>query len=161
MEGFSANVYKGIKGYWKRKHYQRIHRSGSPCRKSRVELTDLSTNRRKRFWRIKITPKLKIFNISSTKKFFIRLRDWYVDLMLGVASSKGLSAGLGGGGGSGGSVGYGFGKGPVKEYDEKVLVDIYKSLMLQGKLVPYGTTTSAPAVLYLLKKTPFSNGQMA
>ncbi|KAF5201347.1 hypothetical protein FRX31_009066 [Thalictrum thalictroides] len=144
MEGFSVNFYQGIKGYWKRKHYQRIHGSGSR-HKNRVELTDLGTKRRKRFWRIKIAPKLKIYNISSTKKFFIRLRDAYVNWMLGVASSRGFSAGLGGGG-SGGSLGYGFGKDPVKEYDEKVLVDIYKSLILQGQLVPCSAANSAPAV---------------
>ncbi|OVA02579.1 hypothetical protein BVC80_9091g86 [Macleaya cordata] len=142
MEGVSASMYKGLKGYWRRKDYERLNLDGySPDRrrKNRVELQDTngsSSNRRRRFsWRIKITPKLRFFhNISSTKKVIKRLRDAYVKMMVSFARSRVFINGFGGGGGSGASVGYGLGK--PNQYDEKVLIEIYKSLIAQGQFVP-------------------------
>uniref|UniRef100_A0A5B7C1Q9 Uncharacterized protein n=1 Tax=Davidia involucrata TaxID=16924 RepID=A0A5B7C1Q9_DAVIN len=134
MEGVSTRVYKGLRGYWKRRGYERLNGSGRR-RKNRVELAAVagsnSNRRRRRFWRIKITPKLRF----SPKKFFIGLRDAYVNMMLRLASSSMINSG-GIGGAAGDGIG-GFGRGPLKEYDEKVIVEIYKSLvMAQGQLVP-------------------------
>lgn len=73
--------------------------------------------------------------IGSPKKWLIRLRDAYVKMMLNFANS-----GLGSGYGEPMGYGPGFRKGPIKEYDEKVIVEIYKSLvMAQGQLVPRQT----------------------
>ncbi|KAF9622717.1 hypothetical protein IFM89_032897 [Coptis chinensis] len=148
MEGVYTNIYKGIKRYWNRKNYQRLNGSGSR-RQNRVELAGLGTNRRRRrFWRIKITPKLRILSFSSAKKVLIRLRDSYVNMMIGVANSTSLSAAAGFGGAVGsGQVGYGIRRDPLKEYDEKVIVEIYKSLMKQGQLVPHGVGISAPGLV--------------
>ncbi|XP_010268077.1 PREDICTED: uncharacterized protein LOC104605142 [Nelumbo nucifera] len=131
MEGVSVNLLKGWKGYWKRREYERLDGSGRR-RKARVELTTVRLNRRKRFWRIRITPKLRLIRIPSPKKLLIRLRDAYVRMMLGFANTGVFSNGFGGGG----AVGAGFARPPLKEYDEAVLVQIYKSLMAQGQLLP-------------------------
>lgn len=139
MEGVSTTVYKGLRGYWRRKGYEKLSGEGRGRRVSRSELGSTSTRRRRRrfSWRIKIKPKLKISRLPSPKKFFIWLRDAYVKMMMGFANSRVCaSAGYGGGAMAGNGV-YGFGKGPLKEYDEKTIVEIYKSLvMAQGQLVP-------------------------
>ncbi|KAF8392629.1 hypothetical protein HHK36_022977 [Tetracentron sinense] len=129
MEGSSGSSNNGFKAYWRRNHYERLDGSGRR-RKNRVEHATLGSRRRRRFWRIKITPKLRFFHIGSPKKFFIRLRDAYVKMMLGFANSGACNPGFGGG-----AVGGVFGRPPLKEYDEKVIVEIYKSMMRQGKLV--------------------------
>ncbi|KAF2304734.1 hypothetical protein GH714_037757 [Hevea brasiliensis] len=88
-EGVSANMYTKLGGYWRRRGYQRLNESGRR-RRNQVEL---GSTRRRRFWRIKIKPKLKILKISSPKKFFVWLRDAYVKMMLGFANSRVIGAG--------------------------------------------------------------------
>ncbi|EOX95196.1 Uncharacterized protein TCM_004747 [Theobroma cacao] len=128
MEGISATMYKGLRGYWKRRGYVKLNGSGRRTRRSRVEL---GSTRRRRFWRIRVKAKLRI---PSPKKFFVWLRDAYVKMMLGFANSRMINTGYGGAIGDGIAA---FGKGPMKEYDEKVIVEIYKSLVMgQGQLVP-------------------------
>ncbi|XP_044502045.1 uncharacterized protein LOC123223049 [Mangifera indica] len=133
MEGVSMTVYKGLRSYWQRRGYERINGTG----RSRTSRSDpgSSSTRRRRSWRIKIKPKLKILRVASPKKFFLWLRDSYVKMMMSFANSR---VGAGYGGAIAGPQGvHGFGKGPVKEYDEKMLVEIYKSLVLaQSQLVP-------------------------
>lgn len=149
---------KGIKGYWRksRKGYERLDGSGLKSKK-RLELVTLGgssssstttttptsdpqpqngNKRRRRFWGIKITPKLKIFlKRNSPKKILKKLRDAYVNMMLGFANSSVFSSGFSyvGNGGYGDS---GFMKPVRKEYDEKAIVEFYKSLMAQGQLMP-------------------------
>lgn len=131
MEGISASMYTKMKGYWSRRGYERINGSGRIRRKRPVELGSGSSTSRGRGFslRIKIKPKLKIFKMSSPRKFFVWLRDAYVKMMLGLANSRAI-----------GTSGYGdaFGaRRSIKEYDEKMIVQIYKSLVVtQGQLVP-------------------------
>ncbi|KAA8549113.1 hypothetical protein F0562_000797 [Nyssa sinensis] len=90
MEGVSTRVYKGLREYWRRRGYERLN--GAGCRrKRRVELAVAGSKRKRRFWRIKITPKLR-FSFSP-KKFFIGLRDAYVKMMLGLANSPVVNSG--------------------------------------------------------------------
>ncbi|EEF47315.1 uncharacterized protein LOC8265169 [Ricinus communis] len=140
MEGVSASMYTKIRSYWRRRGYQRLNESGRRRRMNTVELgggsatTTRGSRRRKMSWRIKIKPKLKIFKRASPKKFFVWLRDAYVNMMLGFANSRVIGPGYGGGGG----IATNFGKGPLKEYDEKMIIQIYKSLVAgQGQLVPH------------------------
>ncbi|KAL3652908.1 hypothetical protein CASFOL_002589 [Castilleja foliolosa] len=134
MEGVSKSVYKGIKGYWRRKGYKRLNGGGK--RKLRVVQlgsadTGEGSRRRRRFWRFKLTPRLKLKLRFSPKKFLIRLRDAYVNMMMKIANSRVI------GGGYPGDGVMGFGLRPVKEYDERMIVEIYKSIvMAQGQLVP-------------------------
>ncbi|OMO63922.1 hypothetical protein CCACVL1_22176 [Corchorus capsularis] len=128
MEGLSATMYKGLKGYMNRRGYVKLNGSGRRTRRSRVEL---GSTRRRRFWKIRVKAKLRL---PSPKKFFVWLRDAYVKMMLNLAGSRVINTGYGGALGDG--LG-GFGKRPMKEYDEKMIVEIYKSLvMAQGQLVP-------------------------
>ncbi|XP_027367322.1 uncharacterized protein LOC113873414 [Abrus precatorius] len=144
MEGITATVYKGFKEYWRRKGYQRINGSSSGRRRrNRVELGSTRT-RRGRFWRwkIKLSPKIRIRKIPSPKKMVVWVRDAYVRMMLGLANSRvmtmGSSASGFGGALPGGDTSFGgFGRAPPKEYDEKMIIQIYKSiLMAHGQLVP-------------------------
>ncbi|XP_008235168.1 PREDICTED: uncharacterized protein LOC103334023 [Prunus mume] len=137
MEGVSTSMYKGLRGYWRRRGYEKLNGSG--------RLTELRSGSKRRARRIRIKIKmgrklklsfLRMRRMPSPKKLLVWLRDAYVKLMLGFANSGMFSTGFGGGPmcdyGSGS-----FGKGPLKEYDEKMIVEIYKSLMLaQGQLVP-------------------------
>ncbi|GJV50022.1 hypothetical protein Tco_1440234 [Tanacetum coccineum] len=130
MEGVSTKVYKGVKGYWRRSRYQKL---GSD-----------SVRQKRPFWRIRLTPKIKIklklkLKLKcSPKKLLRKIRDGYVNMMLKMANSP-MIAGVGAYGSYGG---YGdgvasFGMRPVKEYDEKMVIEIYKALaMRQSQLVP-------------------------
>ncbi|KAH7578288.1 hypothetical protein ACOSP7_000487 [Xanthoceras sorbifolium] len=134
MEGISTTVYKGLRGYWRRRGYERLN--GSAVVGRRMNRVQLGTTRRRRFWRIKIKPKLKVLRMPSPKKFFIWLRDAYVNMMMSFANSRVVNTGYGGAiAGDGIS---GFGRGPLKEYDEKVIVKIYNSIVMaqQSQLVP-------------------------
>ncbi|WZZ56164.1 hypothetical protein YC2023_056271 [Brassica napus] len=101
--------------YWRRSRgYERLDGS---TKKSNSDPT-----RKRRFWkRIKIVRKLRVLKKTSPKKLLTRLRDSYVNMMVRLASSPAI----------GSSFAY-----AKKEYDEKKLVEIYKSmLMAQGTLV--------------------------
>lgn len=123
MEGVSASMYKGLRGYWTRRRYERLNGMGRR-RRSRVELGS-TTTRRRRVWRIKISPKLVLFRrVPSPKKLLIRLRDAYVKMMLGFANSRVFSPVISTSGTAT------FGKRPLKEYDERMIIEIYKSMAL-------------------------------
>ncbi|GFQ08461.1 hypothetical protein PHJA_002990100, partial [Phtheirospermum japonicum] len=126
--GFKRGI-KRIKGYWRRKGYERL--DGGSGRKRKGE----GSKRRRRFWRIKLTPRLKLKLRFSPKKFLIGLRDAYVNMMMKIANSRVIGGGYGGGYPGDGVMG--FGLRPVKEYDERMIVENYKSIvMAQGQLVP-------------------------
>ncbi|KAE8009418.1 hypothetical protein FH972_005855 [Carpinus fangiana] len=132
MEGVSASMYKGLRAYWRRRGYEKLNGSGRR-RRARVEL--LGSTRRRRFWRIKTAPKLRRLRGSSPKKLLRWLRDWYVNMMLRLASSRAFTAGVAGGYGGATYDGIGgFGRGPPKEYDEKVIVEIYKNVVMHQGL---------------------------
>ncbi|TXG63347.1 hypothetical protein EZV62_010341 [Acer yangbiense] len=138
MEGVSTTVYKGLKGYWKRRGYERLNGSSSAAGRRRTNRMELGkTTRRRRFWRIKIKPKIKVLQMPSPKKFFVWLRDAYVKMMMGFANSRVFMASGYGGAIAGDGIS-GFGRGQIKEYDEKMIVEIYKSILMaqQGQLVP-------------------------
>ncbi|CAA0828243.1 Unknown protein [Striga hermonthica] len=62
MEGISTAVYRGIRGYWRRKGYERL----TGGRKRKVRVVRLASDggdgpaRRRRFWRIKLSPRLRL-----------------------------------------------------------------------------------------------------
>ncbi|KAI3506552.1 hypothetical protein L1887_21111 [Cichorium endivia] len=131
MEGVTTRLYKGVKGYWRTRGYQRLattslhthsgqEESGSKPRRCR---------RRRRFWRIRISPRLTLK--LKPRKFFIGLRDAYVKIMMKLANSSVVR-----GRSMSGQGGEGFGTIALKEYDEKMIMEIYKTLaMRQGQLV--------------------------
>ncbi|XP_057786790.1 uncharacterized protein LOC131004182 [Salvia miltiorrhiza] len=139
MEGVSTTVYKGIRGYWRRKGYERIDAAGRKRKTRVVELGSAADGSaaapRRRSWRIKLTPRLKLKLRFSPKKLLLGLRDAYVGMMMKIANTRMIGSGFGGGFGGDGVTG--FGMRPTKEYDERMIVEIYKSIvMAQGQLVP-------------------------
>ncbi|KAK9055850.1 hypothetical protein SSX86_026937 [Deinandra increscens subsp. villosa] len=122
----TTRLYGGVKGYWRRRRYERLGGGESG-----------QNGRRRWFWRIRLTSKLKLklkrkLKLRySPKKLLTGIRDCYVNLMMRMASSPMLA-----GGGFGEGV-VKFGTRPAKEYDDKLIVEIYKTLaMRQAQLVP-------------------------
>ncbi|PNX77554.1 hypothetical protein L195_g020223 [Trifolium pratense] len=135
MEDITSTMQRGFKKYWKRRKGYQILNKSNRRKKNTVKLGGgggASTTGKKRRWRIKISPKIKIPKISSPKKWMLWLRDTYVRMMLGLANSKVMSLST-----LGDPTG-GFGRTPQpKEYDDKMLVHMYNSLVMgQGHLVP-------------------------
>ncbi|KAL8089330.1 hypothetical protein AgCh_038950 [Apium graveolens] len=122
MEGVSTKVYKGLKGYWRRRGYVRLSGSG---RKRIIPTVHLGSGGSIRVWNVKIHRKIKLKCLFvSPKKFFIGMRDAYIRMMMRLASS-----------GAVGVSGYGGGEArfvtrPVKEYDEKMVVELYKKILM-------------------------------
>ncbi|TMW80937.1 hypothetical protein EJD97_013418 [Solanum chilense] len=131
----TRSLCNGLKCYWKRRRrggYERLNGSGC-MRMNRVGLG------KRRFWKINLKRRVKLsrnYLKFWPKKFVMNVRDAYVNMMMKIANSKCMSSGIGGG----------FGTRQLKEYDEKVLVQIYKSMIIaQGQLigdgdVKFGTT---------------------
>ncbi|KAF7848074.1 hypothetical protein BT93_L2320 [Corymbia citriodora subsp. variegata] len=158
MAGAPANLYRAMRSYWRRRGYKRLAGPGSrrQDREDRGSAPGGARRRRRRSsWRVKVAPRVKLLRLAaSPRRFFIWLRDAYVKMMLGFASSGMLGSGFGYGYGAGFSIGdaraAGFGRAPAKEYDQKMLVEIYKSMLAaQGQLAPPGEAgrLSAPRSL--------------
>ncbi|KAG9131929.1 hypothetical protein Leryth_023255 [Lithospermum erythrorhizon] len=135
MELASPNMNKGIKFYWnKRRGYEKLNTTTTTGgrRKSRLGgvLNTSSTepptsHRRRRFsWRIRRLKFSKLRKACSPKKILIGLRDSYVNFMNKIANSGVI------GGGYGGAAENGFGMRTLKEYDEKMIIEIYKSIII-------------------------------
>ncbi|KAK4282541.1 hypothetical protein QN277_013903 [Acacia crassicarpa] len=155
MEGISVSVLKGLKEYWNRRGYRRLNGSG---RRRRIRCVELgSSSRRRRFWRIKMAPKIRLTRIPSPKKMLVWLRDAYVRMMMRLANSRAMSSMNNGGAVMGfgeGTAAFGFGRGPVKEYDEKMIIQMYKSLVLrQAHLVPGDVPKISPLIAACPPKT--------
>ncbi|KAG9155839.1 hypothetical protein Leryth_004091 [Lithospermum erythrorhizon] len=139
----SRNEYKGVKWYVnKRKGYQKLHGSSQRMNPCVVVMGGSGNCKKRRFnWRMKLNKKLKFkFKFSiSPKKFLIGFRDGYINFMNKIANSSMVTGGgfVGSGGGYGGNVMNGFRVKTLKEYDEKMIVEIYKSLVIsQTQLAP-------------------------
>ncbi|XP_022991267.1 uncharacterized protein LOC111487968 [Cucurbita maxima] len=132
MEGVSVSVYNGLRSYWRRKSYRKLAGSVGRGRPETIQLGAAGgRRRRRRLWRIKISPKLRLFRrLPSLKKLLLWLRDSYVKAMLAFANSRVI--------GSGGDGIWGVaGRSTLKEYDEKMITEIYNSLVVaQGRLPP-------------------------
>lgn len=142
----------GLKGFWKRRGYHRVD-GGGASRRRRLPTAEFGgggegdpcrngcgrrRRRRSSFWRIKISPRLVLLRLrraASPRRILARIRDAYVRMMFALSSA--VPAGVA----YGGDVwGMSFGVPMVKEYDEKVLVEIYKSLIVSS------TPTAATAL---------------
>nr|XP_043638441.1 uncharacterized protein LOC122609461 [Erigeron canadensis] len=127
MEGLSTKVYNGVKCYWRRRGYQRLGTStASAVHNGHAEAVPDAKRRRRKLWRININPRLRIKVRRSPKKFFLGLRDAYVKIMMKLANTSVVRGRT--------MTGYnvdGFGKTTIKEYDEKMIIEIYKVLAIK------------------------------
>ncbi|CAH8362935.1 unnamed protein product [Eruca vesicaria subsp. sativa] len=121
--------------YWRTKSrgYERLDGSTNTSNSDprNVKQVKLDPTRKRRFWRrIKIVPKLRVLKkTTSPRKLLTRLRDSYVNMMLRLANSPAIGSSFG----YGGEYEHDSGLASSREYDEKKLVEIYKSmLMAQG-----------------------------
>nr|GEV18610.1 hypothetical protein [Tanacetum cinerariifolium]GEV18611.1 hypothetical protein [Tanacetum cinerariifolium] len=112
---------QGVKGYWRRRGYKRLD-------------TDESGSKRPRrmwAWKIRMPIKFRLkFKIKfSPKKLIAKVQEGYVKIMMRVANSRAVtSGGIGGYGGGGRPE---FGMRPIKEYDEKMIIQMYNSLVMK------------------------------
>ncbi|XP_057439239.1 uncharacterized protein LOC130731069 [Lotus japonicus] len=134
MEGVSASMRQALKKYWRRRGYKRLINGFDSRRRNEAEL-GAGGGRRRRRWRFKVVPKIRIPRISSPKKMALWVRDAYVRMMVGLASSKVVSMGVS-------VTGDSFGRAPPpKEYDDKIMVRMYNSLiMAQEKKLHHGSS---------------------
>ncbi|CAN8280316.1 unnamed protein product [Cochlearia groenlandica] len=131
------------KRYWRRwRGYEKLDDTDTNPGHMKDKRVKIDPTRKKKLWRIKIVrPKLRILiKRASPKKLLVWLRDSYVKMMMRLANSRVV--------GSSGYGGSGFGSGPLKEYDEKALVEFYKSILMaqaQGNLVHRHTANKLPS----------------
>ncbi|KAK1294688.1 hypothetical protein QJS10_CPA16g01597 [Acorus calamus] len=110
-------IYRGIKGYWRRRKYERLD-PASGRRNGR---------KTRRLWRVRVgRRRLRILRWASPRRILARIRDGYVKMMLGFANSRVFGGGAGisfyGAGAAGDFAG--FGRPALKE-----------SIVAQGKLI--------------------------
>ncbi|PIA63671.1 hypothetical protein AQUCO_00201190v1 [Aquilegia coerulea] len=87
MELISSPFSGSIKRNWRRRQYQRL--DGSVNREDTMKIARLG-GKRKRLWRIRAIRKLKLgFKTVSPINLLAKLRDSYINMMLGIAGNVG------------------------------------------------------------------------
>ncbi|KAF8399067.1 hypothetical protein HHK36_014933 [Tetracentron sinense] len=132
MEKLESPFYGSLKRYWRRRRYQRL--DGTVTSKKTVKMARFRGGNNKRFWRIRVIPKLRL-KIVSPLKLLGRLRDAYVNMMLGLAGNVRYF-----------NSGNSFGDkripkarqvpmlSPYQDIDSRLVYEIYKSLMASREL---------------------------
>ncbi|XP_071741384.1 uncharacterized protein [Rutidosis leptorrhynchoides] len=134
MEGLTTKVYDGVKCYSRTRGYDRLATTTNATSTGLGECEEVfggtmrQMSRRKirrRLLRFRINPRLKIKLGGSPRKLFLGLRDAYVKIMMKLANTSIVRGRT-----MTGFSGDGFGKTTVKEYDEKMIIEIYKALAI-------------------------------
>ncbi|CAL4963950.1 unnamed protein product [Urochloa decumbens] len=148
-------TYKGgIKAYWKRRGYYRVDAAAAQ-RRPPLPTAELgggvaqpqpppaengSTGRRRprRGWRVRRGQLgRRLLRALSPRRWLVRLRDAYVSAMLRLASSPAVGYGAGAPYCATTPHGAAYARPTqLKEYDEKVLVEIYRSILARGGPLP-------------------------
>ncbi|KAM7278440.1 hypothetical protein ACFE04_005574 [Oxalis oulophora] len=91
MELLPKPFYGSMKRYWKRKQYEKLEDDNYNNKSITSRKTNVKTiGNKRRFWKIKTTPKLRLKKISSPMKLvWIKLKNFYVDAMLNLAGNVG------------------------------------------------------------------------
>jgi hypothetical protein len=148
MAGASATGTRkgGIKAYRKLRGYDRLDAADAQ-RRPPLATAELgagggaaATSSRRRGWRVRRRGLgRRILRALSPRRWLVRLRDAYVNAMLRLASSAAVGYG---------SAPYCAGPEPFarprppKEYDDKVLVEMYRSILARGGVIPISGDTS-------------------
>uniref|UniRef100_A0ACD5TA45 Uncharacterized protein n=1 Tax=Avena sativa TaxID=4498 RepID=A0ACD5TA45_AVESA len=136
----------GIKAYRKLRGYDRLDAAAAQRRPplATAELgggaAAAATAGRRRGWRVRRRGLgRRVLRALSPRRWLARLRDAYVNAMLRLASSAAVGYG---------STPYCSGPEPFartrppKEYDDKVLVEMYRSILARGGVIPISGDTS-------------------
>ncbi|XP_062181109.1 uncharacterized protein LOC133885415 [Phragmites australis] len=160
MPSAAGSTYKGgIKAYWKRRGYDRLDAAAAQ-RRPRLPTAELGSGggggaedaaaqpgRRRRGWRVRRRPGglgCRLLRALSPRRWLARLRDAYVNAMLRLASSAAVA---GYGAAPFCTAGEPFSRPLVREYDEKALVEIYRSILARGDAVPVVAAARLPTVV--------------
>jgi hypothetical protein len=137
------NYKGGIKSYWKRRGYDRLDAAVAHKRRPPLLTAELGGgggvpaqqeqqkgNRRRcrQGWRVR----RRGLRALSPRRWLVRLRDAYVSAMLRLASSAAVTCGAGAPHCAAATHGTFARPAQLKEYDEKVLVQIYRSILARG-----------------------------
>ncbi|XP_062208411.1 uncharacterized protein LOC133909885 [Phragmites australis] len=158
-------TYKGgIKAYWKRRGYYRLEAAAAQ-RRPPLPTAELGggggtaqpqkgPGRRRRGWRVRRGLGRRLLRALSPRRWLVRLRDAYVSAMLRLAFSP--VVGYGAGAPYCAATTHGaFARPPqLKEYNEKVLVEIYRSILARGGALTVtgdGASTGAPSAAATLR----------
>ncbi|RCV23647.1 hypothetical protein SETIT_5G023800v2 [Setaria italica] len=159
-------TYKGgIKAYWKRRGYYRVDAAAAQ-RRPPLPTAELGGGVAQpppggrlrpapppRVARAPGPARASLLRALSPRRWLVRLRDAYVSAMLRLASSPAVGYGAGTPYCATTPHGATFGRPPqLKEYDEKVLVEIYRSILARGGPLPLavpGDGAGAPAAATL------------
>ena len=164
-EGMDRTYKGGIKAYWKRRGYYRVDAAAAQ-RRPPLPTAELgggvaqppqpeggSGRRRRRGWRVRRGQLgRRLLRALSPRRWLVRLRDAYVSVMLRLASSP--AVGYGAGAPYCASTPHGAAVArplQLKEYDEKVLVEIYRSILERGGALPLADGAGAPAAAAALR----------
>ncbi|XP_073107346.1 uncharacterized protein [Elaeis guineensis] len=140
-EAFPYRFYRGIRLYWRRRKYQRVDGSGSATGKKALRVTQFGSSRgpNRRFWRIRPIFRIRI-KIPSPVRLLARLKDAYVDAMLGLAR-KGSALAL-----PNGPEALWAKRIPRRRpvrvdpgsfFEQRLILEIYKSLAAPGELAAF------------------------
>ncbi|KAD6120226.1 hypothetical protein E3N88_11497 [Mikania micrantha] len=109
-----------------RRHYHRLDSVATAHSAPDNHTSRQQQKRQGRTWRIRLNPRLKLKFPRSPRKVFIRLRDAYVRIMMKLANTSVVRGRT-----MTGYNGDGFGKTMVKEYEEKIIIEICKNLTIR------------------------------
>ncbi|XP_052138151.1 uncharacterized protein LOC127756810 [Oryza glaberrima] len=150
-------TYKGgVKAYWKHRGYYRLDAAaaqrraplptaelGGGARRGGAPAQEPRRARRHRGWRVRRGLGRRVLRALSPRRWLVRLRDAYVSAMLRLASSPAVGFGAGAPYCTAGQESFARPR-QLKEYDEKVLVEIYRSILARGG-VPVAVPAGGPA----------------
>ncbi|KAK9276319.1 hypothetical protein L1049_005850 [Liquidambar formosana] len=126
MEINPSAYYDNLKRYWRRRRYQRLN--GATTNKKKPKIMRLGGSCRRRLWRIRAIPKLKLRFVSPIK-LLAKFHDAYIDMMIRLASSVENSNGVGAFGGKRIAKGCLVSKASSgEEVDSRLVLEIYKRM---------------------------------
>lgn len=103
--------YGSVKRYWRRRQYERLSVS-----RPHIQVIRLG-GKRKRSWNIKVIRRLRLrFKLASPIKLLAKLRDAYINMMLGLARAKDRKVSK------------------VEDIENKLILEICKSLKASREL---------------------------
>ncbi|KAG4120916.1 hypothetical protein ERO13_D11G172400v2 [Gossypium hirsutum] len=123
MEFLQKSIPGTLKGYWRRRRYQRLH-GGEVIKKKNVKLTRIGA-RSRRFWKIKAIPKLR----WRPMKLLTKLKNGYMNMMLRLAGTENQFGGKRIPKARKVALGY-----SCYEFDQRLVYEIYKNLSATHEL---------------------------